>query len=347
MTKQSILGGGGYLEEIDLAKGFAILLAVIGHSFPDAEIGWIIAGEPSFASFSMHWIYSFHMAVFFMFAGFLFIPRINKSDVKASVEKRCKRLLVPYLFYSLIYVVLKTVGSTVANHPLTDNVFLQISTGVSPAGGCWFLWVLFMISMVCLLLRKLGAWGIFAVSVVMFFLYQYDHSWMIGKIYEIFVRMIWFALGGIIALYFDEGKKITHNPFVGLIAFCVLTGLQCMPATWYVNIIKTVSGIIMTCSLAYGIIKYANGSWLHKGMKLMGDYCMDIYLLSMLVVIPMRILYINFGLSNYIPYYPWVAIVSVMGVLVPVLASKYAVRKYKWSKLLMIGGRTHYSLSKR
>ena len=46
-----------YYEEIDIVKGFAIFLAVLGHSFPDAEKGWYIIGQDSFAHFVMEWIY--------------------------------------------------------------------------------------------------------------------------------------------------------------------------------------------------------------------------------------------------------------------------------------------------
>ena len=46
-----------YFYEITLMKGWCILLAVVGHSFPDAVKGFNIIGENSFANFSLGWIY--------------------------------------------------------------------------------------------------------------------------------------------------------------------------------------------------------------------------------------------------------------------------------------------------
>jgi len=65
-----------YFKEVDLVKGFAMFLAVVGHSLPDAVKGFWIAGQDSFSEFLYHWIYSFHMPTFFLFAGFLFVPKL-------------------------------------------------------------------------------------------------------------------------------------------------------------------------------------------------------------------------------------------------------------------------------
>lgn len=68
-----------YYSEITLLKGWCMLLAVIGHSLPDAVKGFHIAGENSVSEFMYYWIYSFHMATFFACAGFLMIPNLLSS----------------------------------------------------------------------------------------------------------------------------------------------------------------------------------------------------------------------------------------------------------------------------
>ena len=63
--------------EIDIAKGLAIILAVIGHAFPDAMKGFWIAGKDSIAASTESFIYSFHMPLFFMCSGFLLYTKLS------------------------------------------------------------------------------------------------------------------------------------------------------------------------------------------------------------------------------------------------------------------------------
>lgn len=327
---------GEYYEEIDLAKGIAIVLVVLGHSFPDAETSWFLIGKDSFAKYLFGWIYSFHMPLFFLFAGFLLIPRLCHVDVKSNLVKRFKRLMIPYFFFSIIYIGLKTFGASFANHPLSERTFVDIFLGVSPAGGCWFLWVLFVMSVISVLVKKIKPYGLFVVSVVMYVLAIVDNCWMIGKIENVFHNYIWFTLGGIMANYYDRVKQYLNHVAIGIIAFVLLTALQFYTICWWINLLMTFSGIVMIFYLGC-MISEMDSNWLHRAIVLLGKYCMDIYIISMLVVIPLRIVYVNFNASKYIPYYPWVIFVTCIGCVLPIAISKYFIRKNKWLKLFVLG----------
>ena len=76
--------GGGRIQWLDIYKGLAILLVVIGH----LEI-----------SDSLY-KYMFHMYAFFFAAGITF--KINKSDTFIQfLKKNISRLYIPYLFLLL------------------------------------------------------------------------------------------------------------------------------------------------------------------------------------------------------------------------------------------------------
>ena len=68
---------------IDIAKGIGILLVIVGHT----------GGLPA-DTYIHHFIYSFHMPLFFILGGFLFKP----SNIVTHVRKDAKRLLLPYVF---------------------------------------------------------------------------------------------------------------------------------------------------------------------------------------------------------------------------------------------------------
>lgn len=68
---------------IDIAKGIGILLVIIEHT----------GGLPAHSTVH-HFIYSFHMPLFFILGGFLFKP----SSIGTHIRKDAKRLLIPYVF---------------------------------------------------------------------------------------------------------------------------------------------------------------------------------------------------------------------------------------------------------
>ena len=65
---------------VDIAKGIAILLMVVGHVF-------------SLPTPLKHAIYSFHMPLFFMMSGYF----ARKENVRTLAKRMVPMLIVPYL----------------------------------------------------------------------------------------------------------------------------------------------------------------------------------------------------------------------------------------------------------
>lgn len=80
---------------IDLIKGLAIILMVIGHTETPAQ----------------NFIYLFHMAVFFMASGFLYKESASDSlaSVKDYILRKMKGLWVPYALWTAIFSILRNV----------------------------------------------------------------------------------------------------------------------------------------------------------------------------------------------------------------------------------------------
>ncbi|MHC0037550.1 acyltransferase family protein [Pseudoneobacillus sp. C159] len=78
-------------EWIDVAKGIAIILVVVGHA----------------ATFDVTPIYWFHMPAFFMMSGFFFKPMDSMNAIKAWLVKRAKQLFIPYLFFLVVITALR------------------------------------------------------------------------------------------------------------------------------------------------------------------------------------------------------------------------------------------------
>ena len=105
---------------IDIAKGIAIFLMVCGHTSIPHGVS--------------KWIWSFHMPLFFIVSGMLFVPERYPKFV-AFVKRRLQTLIVPYLFFTLVVI-------------LRFPEELQIVAGGNSSGALWFLPVLFFTELI-------------------------------------------------------------------------------------------------------------------------------------------------------------------------------------------------------
>lgn len=125
--------------------------------------------------------------------------------------------------------------------------------------------------------------------------------------------------------------------------FCLLTFLQFvhpqgMVAQCLANVLKTVGGILAIYALACLLADKYRMSLVYKAVEAIGGYSMDIYLLSMFVLVPMRILYVNFGLMDHVNYYVYVITAVFLGIWIPCVVSKNIVRRSSILRALLIGG---------
>jgi fucose 4-O-acetylase-like acetyltransferase len=120
---------------IDISKGIAIILVLLGHSIPSSDPTWQI-------------VYSFHMPLFFFLAGYTFRPKEMKGVLKSSAL----RLLVPYCicFLILSFSALLYEQGLNAEWVIThiESFFFASAIQVRffdlpQVGIIWFFWALF------------------------------------------------------------------------------------------------------------------------------------------------------------------------------------------------------------
>lgn len=105
---------------LDMAKGLAIAMVVLGHCL-------------SFDDPLRDFIYSFHMPIFFMLAGFTMRPK-NRMEV---LESSLRRLMVPYLLVCAALLFFAFVPPSSVNPNLdTQKDWLTVLCEISYASGC-------------------------------------------------------------------------------------------------------------------------------------------------------------------------------------------------------------------
>ena len=75
------------IEWIDVAKGLGILSVILTHCYiPETLL--------------KHYLYSFHMPLFFILSGYF-----HKVDIQMNIiKKRFRTLIIPYVFFYITFI---------------------------------------------------------------------------------------------------------------------------------------------------------------------------------------------------------------------------------------------------
>ncbi len=129
------------LNYIDIAKGIGILLVVLGHT---------ITNESPIKT----WLYSFHMPLFFIISGIL-CKHTHEEDKKFTeiFVSKCKRLIIPYVSFELIYIFLWMIFHDFSLAALRWNIIDSLLL-YCKVGANWFLATLFVVELSFIMLVK-------------------------------------------------------------------------------------------------------------------------------------------------------------------------------------------------
>lgn len=130
---------------VDLLRGIAALCMILGHSFIVYPVD--ISAVPWCAALQKT-IYSFHMELFFILAGWVY----KCDSYKEYILKKVKRLLIPYFFFGFVSMLLHTFGGGAINGSVTlsEGILNLLLRG----GGYWFIYTLFVLFVVYPLLER-------------------------------------------------------------------------------------------------------------------------------------------------------------------------------------------------
>lgn len=142
------------ISYLDMAKGVGVVLMVTGH-----VISYMQTHDyKAYLGPIYHWIASFHMPLFFIISGILlWITGEEKKDMKQIVLRKVKTLLLPYIVFSIIYILINLHTSITHPEVLPRSEILKYvihSITFRGIGVLWFLTVLFIGEVFFLFCRK-------------------------------------------------------------------------------------------------------------------------------------------------------------------------------------------------
>lgn len=310
---------------IDIAKGIAIILVVIGHCIPDATSSTGISVS------AYRWlhgvIYSFHMPLFFFLSGYMIVC---KNFVKAGkrpldiIKSRWKRLMIPYVFVGLCYAPFKLMLSKFANKPYDIENIWKMIIGVNPDGELWFLYALFVVTVIAAIFSfRISGIGLLAAGCL-----------LVWNPWDIVTDYLFFFLFGIYMRRNYSGfveKLKSYHIFVLAIAFLVGNYGLLIWKQHAFFLLTALSGMTLVFWLSYQI------SMLKLSVKDYLGYCgmmsMDIYILSDIIKIPFRNI-----LWNKMHFYTGAFLVCIiMGIVLSLLVSRCIIRRNRVLRFLFLG----------
>ena len=328
--------------EVDIARGIGILFVVLGHAIKQTEVsaGWIRA--------LTYIIYSFHMPLFFCLSGFVSyrILTMDRSQRLTYIRSRAWKLLIPYFTIGLIYIPVKLKFSAAAVKPFTVADIPKLLIGQNPDVSLWFLYVLFVIELICALVINTynfrSIWyGSFFLSVAVY--------WANLDIRTL--KYLFFFLAGIwVRLKFEDCRKDGIEDVMGgqaLLAFLALVAdiaaiIFLYKTTITVTFMLTsLCGIYLTIWIASRLVYNIDGEPIQPGrvgsiLLTLGLFSMDIYILHEPVMTVLKlILWTKLG-WNYILC---TLIIFLAALCLPIPISKWVIRKVRLFRILFFGER--------
>jgi fucose 4-O-acetylase-like acetyltransferase len=319
--------------DIDRAKGLAILLVVFGHIVARADpagVGWY---EPLRRA-----VYAFHMPFFLylsgmvaVYAGVLFTWPAGWPRMAAA---RAMRLLVPFLAMGVLTVAGKCLAAHVMfvdNPPagfLPGLAALVWRTGASPAAFIWYLYVLFVLSIMAPLL----VWAdggrlrlLLAASAALYLIplpawLYLDH---IGR-YAVF-----FALGACAATAGDGWTVFIdrHWRWLGVVFTLSLTAVADFGVGWPEAPELFLIGVL-SMPVLHGFVRNSTvGSSLV--LLWLGRYCFMIYLFNTLFIGLAKGLLLHAASWDGANFLPAAMALMLAGTLGPVALKRLVLRRNK------------------
>ena len=238
-------------DYLDIAKGLGILAVVWAHIM---LVGW-----------SHKVIYAFHMPLFFFISGMLF-RREKYNGFVSFAGNRAKRLLFPYLIYSILTWGIWAAFRLLRHDPVDSFWAPLIQTFIAQGSGAfmvhnsalWFIPCLFVVEMLYWVISRLRDWQNLIICFMLTGLsFLFGHLW--GDQYwlllpynfdAVLIALPFYSVGNILI------KHHSHQEIVGFVS-------DHRAAAWSVFAIST--ALLVLGALSFGECSMGSSSYQCNG----------------------------------------------------------------------------------
>jgi len=264
-----------YYEKVDILRGFAMFLMILGHAVAVDNIG---GNQVTWCDGVFRYIYSFHMPLFFAISGFCLFETGNYLQL---IKKKARYILLPYVVFNFVAMALRMLipQFSLGSKSVKDSLISMLTEG----GELWFLYVLFELFLIAPVLIRLidNRWSRFVIAeLVLFAAYLALHEITVFKISQVLFYMMFFLAGNMI-----QKKNIAIGVKAWVLPLLVVAQIALLIANYRINFIwaNLVLQLILAvigCIAAYLFIGFIRWGKAKTAFKNWGQYSLQLYLFN-------------------------------------------------------------------
>lgn len=267
---------------IDLLRGIAILVVYLGHS---------ILYHPIAMQDLYPWcntlgraIESFNMPLFFILSGYLFAK--SQKGIKDQYEGKIKRLLIPYLFTMTIIVSMKLIlpASMSYNSAVGGGIKSLLINALFYGGDRWFVYVLFLIYVILIPLKKLldKQWLSALLIIFLVGVYFFKEMPEFMRLIDVSYFMVFFLTGYLMKEVWPNIKRYCSKCwYITIPAFLLANLVFVLPLTnlaFVFRFVLPITGFLACQSIAEMLAN--NASTPVRYIAYSGKYSLQFYLFT-------------------------------------------------------------------
>jgi fucose 4-O-acetylase-like acetyltransferase len=325
------------IDWIVIAKGIGIILVVMGHFEPD--------DSPAYWSQTRSIIYTFHMPLFFMLSGYLYVR--GKHSYLELIKGKVRRLLYPFVAIAAAYLPVKYFAGNAVHVDYGVNaasVWALVSNPVnSYAPLLWFIHALFLI----FVFYPLAEWFLSDLAILLLFV-AVDEVFgsKFAFVGNALAFLPFFAVGVIIRQSEDSssggvgGRCKWRHAAAALAIFaagCFLefSGESAFEPGYAFKCMLGVMGSLFVIGVSRMIAASARGR-VRNALLQIGLYSMTIYLFHPLFESAVRVGFAR--LSLWHAPFALTALVAIgVGVAVPMVLERELLRRFWLTRTFVLG----------
>lgn len=291
---------------VDRVKLLACLLVVLGHFLSGLILADIIENNIFLEWFSKT-IYYFHVPLFFICSGYLYQNSskvTNFKEWKKNVSKKLMALGIPYVIFSTVTVLMKTIASDSVNSKASGLVHTILFEPIAPY---WFIYVLFFMFFFTKTFEKksdmykMTAIALTVKIIMIFFRGNRVYSDIPYFIRGIAMHEIWFIVG-MNYRYLYEPKTLIMKlqnikKYMGIFIFATIISILIIIFDINSEILYFVEGILFCFSIVNTMI-FLSKYRMIDFEKFLSKYTMSIFLMHTIFAAGIRIFLIKIGIMN-------------------------------------------------
>ena len=287
-------GSYGRDQSFDVAKGFGIVLVVLGHCLDGLVAANYFPPTVLWPALAIYTIYSFHMPLFFVVSGFFASGKHRPAGT--TIARMLPTIVWPYVLWSTVQWVTMWYLSRYTTSKITLLQLLRIPW--IPIVPYWFLYALFCCHVLYLVTRRRSRVTQLIVAVALFvvplFFVAFLMKLTLGVVFQITRGFLFFTMGVVAAAQIKQlGRWAAAVATLLFIALVVVHYQAQLPGTAGTILLVPVSvaGIVATLGWSRDLAE-AQGALarpITAMLAFFGRYSMSIYVMHIFFTAGVRI----------------------------------------------------------